>query len=133
MHAPVGYEIDPECQNVVSGPVTMITLEGAAAAAAAAANNSLGGLGGGGGPVDRLQEEIARLRLDKLELLRQNVSARHEVRRLRERETQLQADLASASREIHRLREGLRGGSVSAVVLAGGGGDRRLLQNDIKR
>ncbi len=93
-------------QNVVSGPVTMITLEGGMGgggcdqlAAAAAAGC------GEGGQVDRLQEEIARLRLDKLELLRQNVSARHEVRRLRERETQLQADLHAASREIHRLRE----------------------------
>lgn len=92
MHAPVGYEIDPECQNVVSGPVTMITLEGDAVAS----------------QLDKLQEEIAKLRMDKLELLRQNVSCQHEVKRLREREMQLQADLTTASREIHRLREGFK-------------------------
>ena len=45
-------------------------------------------------------------RLEKLELLRQNVSCQHEVQRLRDREMQLQADLNTASREINRLRDG---------------------------
>ena len=70
----------------------MITLEGDAVAS----------------QLDKLQEEIAKLRMDKLELLRQNVSCQHEVKRLREREMQLQADLTTASREIHRLREGFK-------------------------
>ncbi|TRY67738.1 hypothetical protein TCAL_06421 [Tigriopus californicus] len=95
MHAPdtpTNYEIDPNCQSVVSGPVTMITLEGDAVA----------------GQLEKLQEEISKLRMDKLELLRQNVSSQHEVRRLRERELQLQADLNTASREINRLRDGMK-------------------------
>eukprot|EP00095_Tigriopus_kingsejongensis_P011552 maker-scaffold33_size549341-snap-gene-4.30 protein:Tk11552 transcript:maker-scaffold33_size549341-snap-gene-4.30-mRNA-1 annotation:"hypothetical protein TcasGA2_TC006305" len=95
MHAPdtpTNYEIDPNCQSVVSGPVTMITLEGDAVA----------------GQLEKLQDEISKLRMDKLELLRQNMSSQHEVRRLREREFQLQADLNTASREIYRLREGMK-------------------------
>ncbi len=109
MHAPVGYEMDPDCRNVVSGPVTMITLEGSSDSATAA-------------QVDKLQEEIAKLRLDKLELLRQNVSSRHELKRLREREMQLQADLTTASREIHRLREGYRRRKHEAAAADGGSG-----------
>ena len=53
-------------------------------------------------------------RLEKLELLRQNVSSQHEVQRLRDREMELQADLNTASREIHRLRDGF----VTSVVAA---------------
>ena len=47
---------------------------------------------------------MARLKVDKLELLRQNVAAQREVKRLREREHQLSGDLSLASREITRLR-----------------------------
>ena len=53
-------------------------------------------------------------RLEKLELLRQNVSSQHEVQRLRDREMELQADLNTASREIHRLRDGF----VTSIVAA---------------
>ncbi len=35
--------------------------------------------------LDKLQEEIGKLRMEKLELLRQNVSCQHELRRLRDR------------------------------------------------
>ena len=49
-------------------------------------------------------QEVARLKVDKLELLRQNVAAQREVKRLREREHQLSSDLSLASREITRLR-----------------------------
>ena len=66
-----------------------------------------GGGGGGNSGGDRHQDEINRLKMDKLELLRQNVSSQREVKRLRERETQLQTDLATASREITRLRASL--------------------------
>ena len=49
-------------------------------------------------------QELARLKVDKLELLRQNVAAQREVKRLWERETQLSEDLGLATREITRLR-----------------------------
>ena len=51
-----------------------------------------------------LQAEVARLKADKLELLRQNVAAQREVKQLRERETQLGGDLSTARREINKLR-----------------------------
>ena len=51
-----------------------------------------------------LQAEVARLKADKLELLRQNVAAQREVKQLRERETQLGGDLTTARREINKLR-----------------------------
>ena len=51
-----------------------------------------------------LLQEVARLKGDKLELLRQNVAAQREVKRLRERELQLSSDLGLATREVQRLR-----------------------------
>ena len=84
--------IDPRCQEIVSGHVTMVTVEGGAVA----------------GQIERLQAEVTRLKVEKLELLRQNVSAQREVKHLRERELQLQADLTTASREISKLRAGLK-------------------------
>jgi predicted RNase H-like nuclease (RuvC/YqgF family) len=84
--------LDPRCQEVVSGHVTMVTVEGGAVA----------------GQLDRLQSEITRLKVEKLELLRQNVAAQREVKHLRERELQLQCDLTTASREISKLRTGLK-------------------------
>jgi RAP1 GTPase activating protein 1 len=60
-----GVSLDPACQEVVSGPVTMVTLEGNAVA----------------GQLTRLQDEISKLKVDKLELLRQNVAAQREVKR----------------------------------------------------
>ena len=87
-----GITFDPDCRNVISGPVTTIPVDG----------------GPPMGQLERLTEEISRLKVDKLELLRQNVSAQREVKRLREREVQLQADLTTASREIHRLRVNLK-------------------------
>jgi len=84
--------LDPRCQEVVSGHVTMVTVEGGVVA----------------GQLDKLQGEVTRLKVEKLELLRQNVSAQREVKSLRERELQLQADLSTASREINKLRAGLK-------------------------
>eukprot|EP00094_Tigriopus_californicus_P006667 TCALIF_06419-PA protein Name:"Similar to RAP1GAP Rap1 GTPase-activating protein 1 (Homo sapiens)" AED:0.07 eAED:0.08 QI:0/0/0/0.33/1/1/3/0/889 len=87
-----GIQFDPDCQNIVSGPITTVTLDG--------------------GPplsqLDRFQEEISRLKVDKLELLRQSVASQREVKRLRDRESQLQTDLTVASREIQRLRVALK-------------------------
>jgi len=54
--------------------------------------------------VSKLQQDVARLKVDKLELLRQNVAVQRELKRLREREFQLGSDLSLASREINRLR-----------------------------
>jgi len=87
-----GVALDPACQEVVSGSVTMVTLEGNAVA----------------GQLSKLQDEVSKLKVDKLELLRQNVAAQREVKRLRERELQLQSDLTTASREINRLRVNLK-------------------------
>ena len=84
--------LDPKCQEVVSGHVTMVTVEGGVVA----------------GQIDWLQGEVTRLKVEKLELLRQNVSAQREVKHLRERELQLQCDLSTASREISKLRTGLK-------------------------
>ena len=71
---------------VVSGAVTTISLDG----------SSL--------HQDRQAEEMARLKHEKLELLRQNVAHSRELKSLREREAALQSDLAAAAREIQRLR-----------------------------
>ena len=57
--------LDPSCQEVVSGSVTMVTLEGNVVA----------------GQLSKLQDEISKLKVDKLELLRQNVAAQREVKR----------------------------------------------------
>merc|ERR1719427_2406120 len=84
--------LDPSCQEVVSGSVTMVTLEGNVVA----------------GQLSKLQDEISKLKVDKLEFLRQNVAAQREVKRLRERELQLQSDLTTASREINRLRVNIK-------------------------
>ena len=90
-------------QNVISGSVTTVTVDCGGGPGAGGGRGGPGGPGGG----DRHQEEINRLKMDKLELLRQNVSSQREVKRLRDRETQLQSDLATASREITRLRSSL--------------------------
>ncbi|XP_063244415.1 rap1 GTPase-activating protein 1 isoform X9 [Bacillus rossius redtenbacheri] len=58
--------------------------------------------------VDQLRQEVTRLKCDKLDLLRQNVSFQRDIKRLREKELQLQSDLAAASKEILRLRELLK-------------------------
>merc|ERR1712203_1211592 len=56
----------------------------------------------------RLHQDVSRLRVDKLELLRQALSAQHEVRQLRQREAQLETDLALAAAEIRRLKSQLK-------------------------
>ena len=80
-----------------------------------------GGGGGGSGPgpscvsQTRLHQDISRLRVDKLELLRQALSAQHEVRQLRQREAQLETDLALAAAEIRRLKNQLKSSNVHGV------------------
>merc|ERR1739842_182164 len=65
--------------------------------------------------VTRLHQDISRLRVDKLELLRQALSAQHEVRQLRQREAQLETDLALAATEIRRLKNQLKSAAASGV------------------
>lgn len=81
-----------------------------------------GGIGGGPGSgtvglmvtqevvqqMDGFKQEITRLKCDKLDLLRQNVTCQRDIKRLRERELSLQGDLAAAGKEILRLRDLLK-------------------------
>ncbi|XP_030745428.1 rap1 GTPase-activating protein 1 isoform X2 [Sitophilus oryzae] len=63
---------------------------------------------GGGSQQDMLAQEVTRLKCDKLDLLRQNVSCQRDIKRLREKELVLQGELAQAHKEILRLRELLK-------------------------
>uniref|UniRef100_A0AAG5CWQ1 Rap-GAP domain-containing protein n=1 Tax=Anopheles atroparvus TaxID=41427 RepID=A0AAG5CWQ1_ANOAO len=58
--------------------------------------------------VEGMKQEITRLKCDKLDLLRQNVTCQRDIKRLRERELSLQGDLAAAGKEILRLRDLLK-------------------------
>ncbi|XP_032776346.2 rap1 GTPase-activating protein 1 isoform X3 [Daphnia magna] len=57
---------------------------------------------------ENLQQEVNKLKFDKLELLRQNVSCQRDIKRLKEREFQLHSELITASQELQRLRLILR-------------------------
>lgn len=63
---------------------------------------------GGSSQQDALAQEVTRLKCDKLDLLRQNVSCQRDIKRLREKELLLQGELAQAHKEILRLRELLK-------------------------
>ncbi|CAH1239895.1 RAP1GAP [Branchiostoma lanceolatum] len=54
--------------------------------------------------VSMLNSEINRLKMEKLDLLRQNVVIQREVKKLKEREMRQGAELSSANRELRRLR-----------------------------
>ncbi|XP_070491751.1 rap1 GTPase-activating protein 1-like isoform X2 [Chironomus tepperi] len=58
--------------------------------------------------VDDLKEEITKLKCDKLDLLRQNVTCQRDIKRLRERELVLQSDIGTARNEINKMRELLK-------------------------
>ncbi|XP_055302880.1 rap1 GTPase-activating protein 1 isoform X7 [Sitodiplosis mosellana] len=58
--------------------------------------------------IEGLKQEVTRLKCDKLDLLRQNVTCQRDIKRLRERELSLQGDLAAAGKEILRLRDLLK-------------------------
>ncbi len=87
-----GFHLRPDCSQSMSSATTTLSLDGTPDGST------------GQGQLERVQEEVARLKADKLELLRQNMSAQRELKRLRERERELEADLVVASREIQRLR-----------------------------
>ncbi|XP_058794361.1 rap1 GTPase-activating protein 1-like isoform X2 [Phymastichus coffea] len=65
---------------------------------------------------ESLRQEVTRLKCDKLDLLRQNVTCQRDIKRLREKELQLQSDLAAASKEILRLRTMLKECSTSITL-----------------
>ncbi|XP_068208999.1 rap1 GTPase-activating protein 1 [Palaemon carinicauda] len=68
--------------------------------------------------VDALKHEINKLKCDKLDLLRQNVTCQREIKKLKEKELKLGGDLSTASKEITRLQTLLKDlgtGQVSAV------------------
>uniref|UniRef100_A0A182NEC5 Rap-GAP domain-containing protein n=1 Tax=Anopheles dirus TaxID=7168 RepID=A0A182NEC5_9DIPT len=83
---------------------------------ASAGGGGLIGVGGAQGlltqetlqQVEGMRQEITRLKCDKLDLLRQNVTCQRDIKRLRERELSLQGDLAAAGKEILRLRDLLK-------------------------
>ncbi|XP_022822629.1 rap1 GTPase-activating protein 1 isoform X3 [Spodoptera litura] len=54
---------------------------------------------------EMLRQEVCRLKNDKLDLLKQNITWQNEIKSLREKELSLQAELNSMSREMRRLRE----------------------------
>ncbi|KAJ8669315.1 hypothetical protein QAD02_000574 [Eretmocerus hayati] len=66
---------------------------------------------------DSLRQEVTRLKCDKLDLLRQNVTCQRDIKRLREKELQLQSELAAASQEIIRLRTLLKECSTAGIAL----------------
>ncbi|XP_011314249.1 rap1 GTPase-activating protein 1 [Fopius arisanus] len=63
---------------------------------------------------ESLKQQVTRLKCDKLDLLRQNVTCQRDIKRLREKELQLQSELTVASREILRLRTMLKDYSCSS-------------------
>ncbi|XP_025602642.2 rap1 GTPase-activating protein 1 isoform X2 [Athalia rosae] len=65
---------------------------------------------------EALRTEVTRLKCDKLDLLRQNVTCQRDIKRLREKELQLQSDLTAASTEILRLRGMLKECSTSVPL-----------------
>ena len=87
----------------ISGSVTTVPIDGASPSSTGTRNETLSSKDG-----FKLREEVNKLKGDKLELLRQNMSAQRELKSLRERESQLQTDLSMASREIQRLHRNAR-------------------------
>ncbi|XP_049533654.1 rap1 GTPase-activating protein 1 isoform X3 [Anopheles darlingi] len=104
--------------NVVGVPRELRTSGGSASSGTGSTASAGGGpgLGAGGSllpqetlqQVEGMKQEITRLKCDKLDLLRQNVTCQRDIKRLRERELSLQGDLAAAGKEILRLRDLLK-------------------------
>jgi len=97
---PIVVGSNPVQGPYISGSVTTVPIEGVSPNANASGQTR----------EIRLRDEVSKLKGDKLELLRQNMSAQRELKMLRERETQLQNDLSMASREIQRLHRNARSG-----------------------
>ncbi|XP_048480994.1 rap1 GTPase-activating protein 1 isoform X7 [Plutella xylostella] len=54
---------------------------------------------------EQLRQEVCRLKNDKLDLLKQNITWQNEIKSLREREMSMQAEIAAMKREVRRLRD----------------------------
>lgn len=112
----VNVQLKREKVTVISGAVTTIPVGGSPGSSSASSTSSTSSLPSStsASPVSnnscvaRLHQDISRLRVDKLELLRQALSAQHEVRQLRQREAQLETDLALAAAEIRRLKNQMK-------------------------
>uniref|UniRef100_A0A646QE85 Rap1 GTPase-activating protein 1 n=1 Tax=Hemiscolopendra marginata TaxID=943146 RepID=A0A646QE85_9MYRI len=67
--------------------------------------------------LENLKQEVNKLKCDKLELLKNNVTCQRDIKKLKEREIRLQTDLANSNKEINRLRTLLKecGGEASTV------------------
>ncbi|XP_048520185.1 rap1 GTPase-activating protein 1 [Dendroctonus ponderosae] len=93
-----------------TGLESMSSAETAAKACSLCQDRPDSGTSGGQGvsQQDALAQEVTRLKCDKLDLLRQNVSCQRDIKRLREKELVLQGELAQAHKEIMRLRELLK-------------------------
>ena len=121
-HLQLQKKLDPDCQTVISGSVTTIPVGGSPTSSTSSlpqsnssgntsvnsASSSANSSASSCVAQQRLHQDISRLRVDKLELLRQALSAQHEVRQLRQREAQLETDLALAAAEIRRLQTQLK-------------------------
>ncbi|XP_068617610.1 rap1 GTPase-activating protein 1 isoform X3 [Battus philenor] len=57
------------------------------------------------GDVELLRQEVCRLKNDKLDLLKQNITWQNEIKCLREREIKLQGELLNLSKEMRKLRD----------------------------
>ncbi|XP_037875474.1 rap1 GTPase-activating protein 1 isoform X1 [Bombyx mori] len=87
-----------------TGLESMSSAEAGAGCGAGAAGGRADGAAPPRGDAD-LRQEVCRLKNDKLDLLKQNITWQNEIKNLREREISLQAELAAAAREVRRLRE----------------------------
>ncbi|XP_073961913.1 rap GTPase activating protein 1 isoform X4 [Choristoneura fumiferana] len=61
---------------------------------------------------EQLRVEVCKLKNDKLDLLKQNISWQNEIKCLRERELTLQAKLDNQARELRRLRDQQQGSAI---------------------
>ena len=109
LQGPLGLGAAKTSVTVISGSVTTIPVGGSPPGSSSASSTASSVSSNSSSPnnVTRLHQDISRLRVDKLELLRQALSAQHEVRQLRQREAQLETDLALAAAEIRRLKSQL--------------------------
>ncbi|XP_047032158.1 rap1 GTPase-activating protein 1 isoform X8 [Helicoverpa zea] len=104
-------DLDP-LAFVCPGGVYVDSDTGLESMSSAEAGAACGGCAAGGGrgeitprDAEMLRQEVCRLKNDKLDLLKQNITWQNEIKSLREKEMSLQAELNSMSREMRRLRE----------------------------
>ncbi|XP_072036397.1 rap1 GTPase-activating protein 1-like isoform X2 [Amphiura filiformis] len=67
--------------------------------------------------LETMRAEVQKLKSEKLELIRQNVSCQHDIKKLKEKELQHMADLNQANKEIGRLQESRIGTNGNATYV----------------